>query len=484
MRLEEKNRISKKSDSLLTLDEVLDSTKGIYVLGSGDFFFSSVQTDSRKIEEDSLFVPLIGENQDGHKYIPQAIEKGASVVFIDIRRFEEDGEFFRGISLDNPEVIFIAVDNTMYALQDAARKYVEKFPKLIKVGITGSSGKTTTKEFAASILSTKYKVITNEGNLNSETGLPLSVFKIRADHEIGIFEMGMNRRGEIEEIAAVFKPKFCIVTNIGSAHIGRLGSRENIAEEKSKIFDHINNFGVGFIPKKDDFSEYLASKVDGKVIFYGDAENPRIRHIKDCGLYGTEIEVDGCKAVLSVPGKYNYLNLLSVIELAFVLGLDREQIVEGIKLIKPMFGRTEILHGKYTIVQDCYNANPDSMEKAIDFVSGVSSDKHKIFVLGDMLELGESSALDHMNVGNQVASSSADVVFFVGKEMLNAYKKALEAAGSEKKLYHFEETTDESMKKISDAIKDHANCDDIIFVKGSRGVGLERVVSFLRGEII
>ena len=281
--------------SLLVLEDVISSADGIHLLGGGDFCFTSVQTDSRSVVQGSLFVPLIGEKQDGHKYIPQAVEKGASAVLICLKNYEADPSFFTEISLKAPNVYFIGVQNTLTALQKIAGRYVEKFPDLIKIGVTGSSGKTTTKEIAASILRQKYNVITNEGNLNSETGLPLSVFKIRSEHTAGIFEMGMNRWDEIGEIAAVLKPRFAIVTNIGTAHIGILGSRQRIAEEKSKVFSHFNGFGTAFIPKNDDFADFLASQVDGNVVFYGpdaiqEEDDPcKVEFVRDLGLGGTEL---------------------------------------------------------------------------------------------------------------------------------------------------------------------------------------------------
>ena len=196
-----------QAETLLTMEETLESTGGIFVLGDGNWHFSSVQTDSRLAEKDTLFVPLIGEFQDGHKYIPQAVEKGASCVFICLSNYEKNPAFFNEIHNSNPEVNFIAVENTLTALQKAAGKYVEKFPSLIKVAVTGSSGKTTTKEILAAVLARKYRVVTNKGNLNSETGLPLSVFNIRKEHEAGVFEMGMNRENEIGEIFRWYKIK-------------------------------------------------------------------------------------------------------------------------------------------------------------------------------------------------------------------------------------------------------------------------------------
>ena len=496
--------------SLLSLEDVISAADGIHLLGNGEFCFTSVQTDSRSVVQASLFVPLIGEKQDGHKYIPQAVEKGASVVLICLKNYEADSSFFTEISLKAPNVYFIGVQNTLTALQKIAGRYVEKFPDLIKIGVTGSSGKTTTKEIAASILRQKYNVITNEGNLNSETGLPLSVFKIRSEHTAGIFEMGMNRKDEIAEIAAVLKPRFAIVTNIGTAHIGMLGSRQNIAEEKSKVFSHFNGFGTAFIPKNDDFAEYLASQVDGNVVFYGpdavqEEDDPcKVAFVRDLGLGGTELSIGGKKAVLALPGKYNYNDALGAIALAKLLGLGAQQIADGINEVKSVFGRTQVLRGNgdfsgLTVVQDCYNANPDSMEKAVEFISSIKNadggnqEEPKVLVLGDMKELGEDSEAEHEKTGAQAAKSGCSLVIFIGNEMTAAYSKALDLAKEKNlkvKIEYFagnEKGGADSgvMEKAGKDVLEFARANGgraVVLVKGSRGMELERVTSVLTGN--
>lgn len=474
-----------ENDSLLSLEEILEAVNGVHVLGNAPLCIKSVQTDSRLVEENTLFVPLIGEKQDGHSYIPQAIEKGASAVFIRMKNFEDNGNYFVELHEKNPSVIFIAVENTLEALQKAAARYVEKFPHLIKIGVTGSSGKTTTKEILVSILSQKYNVVSNKGNLNSETGLPLSVFNIRAEHECGVFEMGMNRENEIGEIASVLKPRFAIVTNIGTAHIGILGSRENIAKEKSKIFSYFGGFGTGVIPSDDDFSDFLKNEIDGKVVFYGnDTDSDSVKYICDLGLKGTKFSIDGIETVLPLPGKYNYKNALGAIALAQVLGLSSRQISDGISSLKPLSGRSEILDGKnFFIMQDCYNANPDSMEKAIEFVGSVKkdADAKKIFVLGDMLELGSDSKSAHEKTGLLAANSDADLVIFIGTEMKAAFEKTKNS--SVKNIIFIAGNSQGSMEKAALEIKKvlHGILNSIVFIKGSRGMGLERISKILLG---
>lgn len=468
-----------QTETLLTMEETLGATGGVFVLGDGNWHFSSVQTDSRLVERDTLFVPLIGEFQDGHKYIPQAVEKGASCVFICLANYEKDPAFFNEIHNSNPEVNFIAVENTLTALQKAAGKYVEKFPSLIKVAVTGSSGKTTTKEILASVLARKYRVVTNKGNLNSETGLPLSVFNIRKEHEAGVFEMGMNRENEIGEISAVLKAHYAVVTNIGTAHIGLLGSRDNIAREKAKVFDHFDSESTGVIPFDDDYVEFLEKQIRGKCIHYG-KDTDSVKFIADLGLRGTKFSVGGNEAVLKLPGKYNYKNALGAIALCQELGVSDSEIAEGINALEPMFGRSQVIEDRYTIVQDCYNANPDSMEKSIEFVSSVTSGEKKIFVLGDMLELGADSEKEHEKTGIMAAESSADKVFFVGTEMESAYNAACKKSSGDRFVY-CSEKTDDAVKNISLEIKKEFPDHSIVLIKASRGMGLERLTNFLCG---
>lgn len=468
--------------SLLTLQQVLESTGGVHVLGSGEFCFTSVQTDSRMVQDRTLFVPLIGQAQDGHKYVPEAIEKGASVIFIRLRNFEEDGDFFASLSQNNPDVFFIGVESTLYALQRIAARYVEKFPDLIKIAVTGSSGKTTTKEILASVLGQKFSVVTNKGNLNSETGLPLSVFGINEGHKAGVFEMGMNRKDEIKEIAAVLKPRMALVTNIGTAHVGLLGSRENIAREKAMVFSHFNGIGTGVIPADDDFSDFLAEQIDGNVVRYGEGLVPGVEFVEDLGLDGTRLSVDGVEAVLHLPGKYNYRNALGAIALARILGVSAEEIARGINSLRPVSARSEVIRGKYTIMQDCYNANPDSMRKALEFVSCVPFEGKKILILGDMLELGESSAEDHGLIGELAAGGGADFVIFAGDEMSFAYDRARLMNGGSG-IFHVPGNGEDSMHRIAETVRGISRGGDLVLVKGSRGMGLERVVQELEASV-
>lgn len=473
-------------NNLLSIDELVSAVKGVAVkkIESNNFVFTSVATDSRNVCDGGLFVPLVGERQDGHKYIPSAIEKGARVVFLNTTEYDARADYYNELASRYADVLFVTVADTLCALQDAASCYVEKFPSLIKVAVTGSSGKTTTKEMIASCLRQKYSVVANEGNLNSETGVPLSAFNIRAEHEIGVFEMGMNRAGEIAEIARVIKPNFALITNIGTAHVGMLGSREKIAAEKKNVFNYINENGVAFVPCKDDFEDFLSAGVSGKVVRYGaelSAADSGVKFVADKGFGGTVFSLYGVEITLPFAGSYNYHNALGAVAVARWFGVSAKQIKVALEGMAQISGRAEIENvtlkngADVLVFKDCYNANPDSMTKAIEFCGCADTGtSKKIFVLGDMYELGNDSDDAHKKVGQEVADVSPDMAIFAGEEMklafseagMRGYKNGLFVQGSDEGV----------VSKIASIILDAASSGDMILLKGSRGMRLERVL--------
>ena len=452
--------------SLMTLSEVLKAVDGKLLSKTmeEEFCFSGVACDSRKVEKNFIFFPLVN-NQDGHDYIPQAIENGASVIFVTDYYADFHNQQIKDIIKTG--VAVISVGHTMYALQRLAASYVLKFPSLIRIGITGSSGKTTTKEIAVNVLSQKFSVVYNEGNLNSETGLPLSVFKIRQNHQVGIFEMGMNRKGEIAELASVLYPQYGIITNVGTAHIGILGTRQAIAEEKKQIFKFFNSKAFGYIPSDDDFADFLAeSKGNIKKV-----SQDFISDVKFLGLEGTSFNYKNQKINFSLCGKYNLKNALSVIALAEDLGLSSEEIKTGLETVKTIFGRNQIVKKDFTFILDCYNANPDSMKASVEFCSEVECAGKKVFVLADMLELGDESEKSHKEIAELVEKSSADYVIFFGEEMSKA-----KSFVTSKKLDSISTSDENAVDFVAKKLKDFCSKDDIVLLKGSRGMKLERIV--------
>ena len=468
---------------LLEEDELVSSVLGKRI-GKKEFFFSSVATDSRNVKAGSLFVPIVGEVQDGHIYIRSAVEKGATVVLAVEENWNALPDADKYFASNNACIVF--VKDTIHAFQAAAAAYVRKFPNLIKIGITGSNGKTTTKEIAAAIFSQKYKVIATEGNFNSETGLPISVFNIRKEHEVGIFEMGMNRVDEIGELASVLCPSFAIITNIGTAHIGILGSKDNIAEEKKKIFSKFKDDScVGFVPASDEYASFLADVPVGTVRRFGITEQKNITDVHFDGIEGTSFKYCGVPVKFPLSGEYNFSNMLAVVALAETLSVPADAVRKGIESVKPLFGRSRVLRGSFVIVQDCYNANAESMAESIRFYGGSASSSvgsKKIFVLGDMLELGDASAETHAKTGELAASEKPYAVFFVGKEMAKAYEAArayCEKNGLDVRLFSEPDTSDAAVQGVTDKVLSLVSDGDLVLVKGSRGLRLERVASVL-----
>lgn len=479
--------------SLMTLEEALSGIPGSYVIPENadaeKFCFTSVTTDSRAVCEKSLFVPLIGENQNGHKYVPQAVEKGAGVILINKSEYEASPSLYDSLAEKNSGLFFIAVDDTLHGFQALAAAYVAKFPNLIKVGVTGSSGKTTTKEMIVSVLKQKYYVVYTQGNFNSETGLPLSVFNIRKEHEVGVFEMGMNRVDEIGEIAAVLKPKYAVITNIGTAHIGILGSQKNIAIEKRKIFDYIPSDGVAFVPAEDDFKDFLGEKVKGSVICYGTsvpADSSNAQFIKDCGLEGTVFKFENEVIYLRNPGVYNYRNALAACAVGKKLGLSASQIKAGLERFELPSGRMEtkdvvLKTGvKITLIKDCYNANPDSVMNVLDFCSSIENTRQKIYVLGDMLELGEKSGEEHARVAAKAVKSKPGLMILIGKEMKTGYEEALSAGF--KNVVYIPSHDENAIKEASENILSCAKDNDVVLLKASHGIALERIIPIILKE--
>ena len=487
---------SAEQKSLLSLDSLIAAVNGTAAgTARQDFYFSYVVTDSRFVSAGAMFVPLIGENQNGHKYIPQAIEGGATVVLANKSDYEQNNAFYKELEAAGKldAVTLILVENTLYALQSAAKAYAAKVAQnMIRVSITGSSGKTTTKEMLVAVCKKHFgeeAIAYTKGNFNSETGLPLSMFQIRGDEKIGIFEMGMNRKNEIGEISDVWQSQYGIITNIGTAHIGLLGSRQNIAEEKRKSFDYIPASGAAFVPVDDDFADFCCEKVNGKIVKFGKtvpASQSGVTFLEDLGINGTRFSVDGVEVVLPLAGEYNYQNALGVIALAKEIGIGPQEIKAGLEGMAAISGRMDIKTielnngAKVNAVCDFYNANLDSMEKVIDFCAKQNNFEQKIFVLADMKELGDASFASHAQIGKAVAATDASLVILAGPEM----KAACDTLAAQKNIagrevVYFENNDDAFYEAAASKILAFAKNNALVLFKGSHSMALEKLLPLI-----
>jgi len=435
--------------------------------------FSSVSIDSRAVLPGGLFVALRGETQDGHRFVDAAFRAGASGAMVALSAMEDPALSLSNLACKWNRVL-IGVEDTLRAFQNAAAAYLKQFSGLIRIGITGSTGKTTTKEIAGAIISQEKAVVMNKGNLNSETGLPLSVFEVRSHHEVGIFEAGMNHKGEMADLAKILNPDIALITNIGTAHIGILGSRDNIAEEKKKIFSEFSGANTALIPAFDDYRDFLAKNVKGRTVFYDTSSLSGLGTTKDLGLHGTEIVWDGEAVRFNLPGRFNLQNALTAAALALELPVSGVSIRRGLESVKPLFGRGEILKGRTTLIRDCYNSNPESITEVLAFCDGLEWNGRKIYILSSMLEQGDVSEEVHIALGRRLALCKADMIFLFGDEIRYAAEEL------EKKNIQFFHTCD--MDELSRKLDSFVKASDLVLLKGSRGCALEVLTEVLAGN--
>lgn len=451
----------------LTLQNIISACHGIYH-GNAELLsqeITGVAIDSRKIEKDFLFVPIRGERVDGHTFIPQVMEKGALVTLSD--HVLEDAAF-----------PYIEVSSTETALKEIAAFYRNALDIKV-VGITGSVGKTSTKETIASVLSQKYNVLKTEGNYNNEIGLPLTIFNIREEHQIAVLEMGIDHFGEMHRLASVSQPDICIITNIGFAHLEHLGSRDGILKAKTEVFEHLKS-NATVILNGDDDKLITVSEVQGKApVFFGlsDSNKAWADNIVNKGLRGStctlHLPIGDVDVHIPVPGAPMIYNALAGACTGIALGLTLEEIKAGIETMKTISGRLNLIDtGSLLVIDDCYNANPVSMKGSLDVLK--TADGRSVAIMGDMFELGDNELELHYNTGLYAAEKGIDVICLVGQLSKEAYKGAKAAASSSAVLYF--ETRDELLDKINNVVKKG----DTILVKASHGMEFPKVVEALK----
>jgi len=431
-----------------------------------------VETDSRSSGPGSLFVALAGERSDGHDYARAAADSGASAVLVSASWWSGPG---RSAFAGSACPVIVAPD-TLEALQSAATAYRKRFPSLLRFGVTGSAGKTSAKELLAAVVGASRATVKNPGNLNSDIGLPASMFLIRPEHEAAVFEMGINRPGEMDILAGVYEPDCALVTNVGTAHVGVLGgTRDAIAAEKKRICSRFDGSQTLVVWEDDDFRDALLAGIRGRGETYGPRSTDGFEGARDLGLDGWAIRYRGVEARLTLPGAHNLLNALGAIRAASLFGVGADEIAAGLETVAPLSGRTRIVRGAFTVVDDCYNANAESAVAAIGFCDSAPAAGRRIYVLGSMKELGDESAASHGRVGKAAAASAADVLAFFGEEARDSYRAALDA-GSGKDVRWFDDYA-----LLERDIEATAREGDLVLVKASRSMALERLVERLTG---
>ena len=418
----------------------------------------NISNDSRDIKEDTIYAAIVGERLDGHDFARAALENGAIAAIVEKRVTEKD----------------ILVKDTRRALKDIAMGYRSRFD-IPFLAVTGSSGKTTTKDMLYFAVSESRKTLRNLGNLNSEIGLPMTVFNLDESHECAVLEMGMYVQGEIDYLAEIVKPHFAIITNVGVAHIQSAGSRENILKAKMEIANYMTQSDVLLINGDNDMLQTVDTKaLKPSVYKYGLEEHNDIRLISyETTESGMKIQADILGKIIEyeIPtlGIHNIYNSLSVMGLCSLMGLDMKKSAEGIRKYQPSKYRMEIksVSGK-TLIEDFYNANPDSLRASIETFRQMQGER-KVAVLADMLELGAISEKEHMNAGIQ-ASEIFDVIICIGSDAKYIGKGAIENGFDKGRVYYFA-NNEEAVSEINSILRPG----DAVLMKGSRGMKLEEV---------
>ncbi len=452
--------------------EIALASKGRILQGDPGQLVTGFAIDSRQIVPGDFFIPFKGEHTDGHLYLNDAFKGGAVGAFI-----EKSVDF-------KPQVessfVLIEVDQSLLALQRLSSWYRKQF-RLTVVGITGSSGKTTTKDYVAGVLSAKYSVLKTEGNLNNEIGLPLTLLKMKPNHQVAVLEMGMSASGEIEHLCSLADPSIGVITNIGEAHIELLGSIEAITKAKGELLDYLGSGGVAVLNGDDPRLLKLGERYPGKVYYYG---------FNQGDIQGLELSQRGENSFFRVrfpdksegwfkaplPGRESVSDALAALSVGYILGLNMPEMQGGLDMSQTTSGRLQVYHNQdeFVVIDDSYNANPSSVKAAVDVLYALGG-RNTVAVLGDMLELGFTAEQAHQDVGRYLAESGVTYLITVGEMMRYAAREAL-ACGMTVYSYNNHQDALARLYRLP------LNRGWHILIKGSRGMKMDIIASFLLGQ--
>lgn len=434
---------------------------------------SCIVTDNRKVEVGGMFVAIKGNRVDGHDFIESAFDSGAICVMSE-----------KKLDIDKP---YILVESSLVAVKKIAEFYRENLDVKV-VGVTGSVGKTSTKEMIYSVLSTKYNALKTEGNFNNELGLPLTVFRIRDEHEIAVLEMGISDFGEMSRLSKIAKPDVGVITNIGPCHLENLKDLKGVLKAKTEMLEYIKDGGSIILNGNDNELKNAVKKeglkyeyfyVDecsdsGKLVYADLVESVGIKGIK-CRLHYGDEEID---VFIHIPGKHMIYNALAGLCVGKKFGLTNEEIKTGIENVRPVTGRNNIFEtDDLTVIDDCYNANPVSMKASIDVLDYAIG--RKVAILGDMFELGANENELHKDIGSYLAKSNTDVIVLCGNLMKNAYIELIEEKNKDlckdKIIYYFDKISD-FYTELDRILKE----EDTVLVKASHGMNFVKIIDILK----
>ena len=445
--------------------------------GAQTLAFSGVSTDTRALESGQLFVALKGPNFDGHNFIGQAFAQGAAAALVNKEYAAADNS-----------LALLRVDDTLKSLGDLAHAWREEL-SLKVLAVTGSSGKTTTKEMLAAILRNRYRVGKTAGNYNNLIGLPLTLFSLTSQHSAAVLEMGMSWPGEIARLSEIADPDVGIITNVGPAHLQNLGSIKNIAKAKTELWQNMGHMAIAIVNMDDPLLAPWQRKLKGRVVSFGQ-ENPAMVTASEAKASSFEqsfkLNLPASQPVsvkLKAPGSHNRQNALAAAAAATALGLNGREIAEGLSGYHPLEGRFRLVLAPNgtRILDDAYNANPASMAAALNSMTELrhrqDNVQRTIAVLADMLELGKDSQELHKQLGGLVAQSGVDQLLALGGQATYIAKGAVRAGLDNTMVF-------EHMSDLQKYLQQNLKSGDMVLIKGSNSMGMEKLVKFLAKELV
>jgi UDP-N-acetylmuramoyl-tripeptide--D-alanyl-D-alanine ligase len=447
----------------LSIEQIAQFAGAVRQNGRGQRLVINLSTDSRTVQPGELFVALQGDNFDGHKFVNDAFLRGAAGAIVE-RKWT---------GKPSPDFFLLRVADTLLAYQQIAAHYRRSLGIKV-VAITGSNGKTSTKDFTASVLGHGFRVAKTQGNFNNHVGLPRTMLEATARDQIGVWEIGMNHPGEIAPLAELARPDVAIITNIGIAHLEFMGTREAIAQEKGDLVAAVPAGGTVILNRGDEFAETIAQRSAARVIFAGVEQGElQAREIIQTAEGAEFTILEGahrCHAVLPVPGIHMVQNALLAIAAGRVFGLSLEQCAAGLAAAPVTQARLQLKNiGGVQFIDDSYNANPDSTKAALHTLAELETDGQRIAVLGQMAELGAESARGHREVGEVAASLGIDRLISLGKDSAEIAEAAQAAGLANSAMVP-------SAEEAADLLCATAHPGDLVLIKGSRAARTERVL--------
>lgn len=457
---------------MLSAQEILKATKGKMINGDLDKIITSYKIDSREVNQNDFYIPIIGEKVNGHRFIIDTVKKGCIGFFIN--EYELKNIDLNEIININKEVIIISVEDTLNALYNIGLYNRKKFSNIEAIAITGSVGKTSTREMVASVLTGKNNILVTQKNMNGHIGLPLMSLLLE-NQDMAILEAGIDFVGEMDLLGNIITPEVAVITNIGTSHIGKFGNKNIIYQEKTKIADSLIGKKILLLNADDEYlKEYKNDKVN--IIYYSINDVEDIVIHEDWIEFNIDIYGNKEHIVINAIGNHNILNAIVAIRIGEIYKLPKEKIIDGVNKYRNFSRRMERINlGNITIIDDTYNASPSSTESGLISVDHFN-DKRKIAVLADILELGDYSSKLHAELGTVFAKLDYDIVIAYGEYMKYLVDIAREYV---REIYYFKDAV-EAENKIREIMKDN----DIIYFKGSNAMNVNKIIENLKRDFM